>query len=43
VAQLQGLRRRIIVYSQGPVLKTQDGIEVFPFRHFADLLADQSL
>ena len=43
VTQLPGLRRRIIVYSQGPVLQTEDGIEVFPFRHFADLLADQSL
>ena len=43
VPQLQGLRCRIIVYSQCPVLQTEDGIEVLPFRHFADLLADQSL
>ena len=43
MTQLQGLRRRIIVYSQGPLLQTEDGIEVFPFQHFADLLADQSL
>jgi len=32
-----------IVYSQGPILQTEDGIEVFPFPHFADLLANQSL
>ena len=43
VTQLQGLRRRIIVYSQGPVLQTEDGIEVFPFQHFSDLLSEQAL
>lgn len=39
VAKLKGLRRRIIVYPQGPVLRTEDGIDVFPLQHFADLLS----
>ncbi|MBW1724801.1 MAG: ATP-binding protein [Deltaproteobacteria bacterium] len=39
VAKLKGLRRRIIVYPRGPVLRTKDGIDVFPFQHFTDLLA----
>jgi predicted AAA+ superfamily ATPase len=43
VAPLDGLRRRIIVYPNGPVLQTKDGIEVFPFQHFADQLADNAL
>jgi len=43
VAQLQGLCRRIIVYPRGPVLRTEDGIDVFPFQHFSDLLASNSL
>ena len=43
VAQLKGLKRRIIVYPKGPVLRTKDGIEVFPFQHFADLLAGDAL
>jgi predicted AAA+ superfamily ATPase len=43
VTQLKGLRRRIIVYPQGPILQTKDGIDVFPFQHFAQLLADNSL
>ena len=38
VAELEGLQRRIIVYPQGPVLRTEDDIEVYPFRDFADLL-----
>jgi len=42
-AELKGLRRRIIVYPSGPVLRTQDGIEVLPFQDFADLLAAGSL
>jgi hypothetical protein len=37
------LTRRIIVYPRGPVLKTKDGIDVFPFQHFSDLLASSSL
>jgi len=43
VSQLEGLRRRIIVYPRGPILRTRDGIDVFPFQHFADQLADNSL
>ena len=43
VARLEGLRRRIIVYSGKTVLRTEDGIEVFPFLHFANLLARRSL
>jgi predicted AAA+ superfamily ATPase len=43
VAQLKGLRRRIIVYPRGPVLRTEDGIDVFPFQHFSDLLAGNNL
>jgi predicted AAA+ superfamily ATPase len=43
LAGLQGVRRRIVVYPKGPVLRTADGIDVFPFRHFADLLAAGAL
>lgn len=43
VSQLEGLRRRIIVYPRGPILRTRDGIDVFPFQHFADQLVDNSL
>jgi len=43
VAQLKGLCRRIIVYPRGPILRTEDGIDVFPFQHFSDLLASNSL
>jgi predicted AAA+ superfamily ATPase len=43
VAPLQGLRRRIVVYPRGPVLRTTDGIEVWPFQHFADQLATNAL
>jgi predicted AAA+ superfamily ATPase len=43
VAPLEGLKRRIIVYPRGPVLRTEDGIEVFPFQHFAELMAGGSL
>ena len=43
VAQLKGLYRRIIVYPRGPVLRTEDGIDVFPFQHLSDLLAGNSI
>jgi uncharacterized protein len=43
VSQLQGLRRRIIVYPDGPVLKTKDGIDVMPFVHFSQLLSENAL
>lgn len=39
VKSLPGLRRRIVVYPQGPVLQTEDGIEILPFEDFAGLLA----
>lgn len=39
VAPMKGLLRRIVVYPRGPVLRTPDGIDVVPFRHFAELLA----
>jgi predicted AAA+ superfamily ATPase len=37
--ELKGLERRLVVYPQGPVLRTQDGIEVLPFQEFSSLLA----
>lgn len=43
VSGLKGLRRRIIVYPQGPVLQTKDGIDVIPFQNFADQLAENTL
>ena len=42
VADLKGLRRRINMVPRGPVPRTQDGIEVYPFLHFAELLAANS-
>jgi len=43
VAQLKGLQRRIIVYPRGPVMRTEDGIDVIPFQQFADQLACNTL
>ena len=43
LADLQGLRRRIIVYPDGPQLQTVDGIEILPFSHFCTLFADDAL
>jgi predicted AAA+ superfamily ATPase len=43
VAQLEGMQRRIVVYPDGPVMKTQDGIDVLPFRRFAEELASDAL
>lgn len=43
VEKMKGLCRRIIVYPRGPVLQTEDGIDVFPFHHFSDLLAGNHL
>jgi predicted AAA+ superfamily ATPase len=43
VESLPGLIRRIIVYPEGPRLKTRDGIEVFAFRDFADWLAEEKI
>jgi len=43
VAKMKGLCRRIIVYPRGPILRTEDGIDVFPFHHFSNLLAGNHL
>jgi predicted AAA+ superfamily ATPase len=43
VASLKGLRRRIVVFSRGPVMRTKDGIDVLPFQEFADQLASDVL
>jgi predicted AAA+ superfamily ATPase len=43
IADLPGLRRRLVVYPEGPVLRTEDGIEVVPFPHFCELLAGDAL
>ena len=40
VAGLAGLYRRIVVYPDGPILKTKDNIEIFPFRHFSMQVID---
>jgi predicted AAA+ superfamily ATPase len=42
VTKLEGLQRRIVVYPEGPVMKTQDGIEAMPFRRFAEELASDA-
>ncbi len=39
IAPLPGLTRRLIVYPEGPRLKTEDGIEVLPFATLAEMLA----
>src|SRR3972149_11924300 len=43
VAKLEGLKRRIVVYPDGPVMKTQDDIDAMLFRRFADELASDTL
>lgn len=43
VSELAGLKRRLIVYPTGPTLRTEDGIEVVPFQHFSQMLADNAL
>ena len=43
VAGLDGLTRRIIVYPEGPEMRTEDGIEVMPFAVFSDLLDNDDL
>lgn len=43
IAGLKGLKRRIIVYPQGSLMRTQDGIEGMPFDYFADQLAKNNL
>lgn len=39
IVELKGVQRRIIVYPDGPVMRTEDGIDVIPFRTFADQLS----
>ena len=43
IADLKGLRRKIIVYPQGPAMRTKDGIEGMSFEHFAEQLAENTL
>ncbi len=43
VADLDGLRRKIIVYPDGPELRTEDNIEILPFQSFSNLLANVDL
>ncbi len=43
IAELTGLQRRVVVYPHGPVLRTEDGIEVMPFDYFTNLLAENRL
>jgi predicted AAA+ superfamily ATPase len=43
IAGLPGLLRRIIVYPAGPILKTEDGIEVWPFAQFSRQLSAGTL
>ena len=35
IGQLKGVQRRIMIYPEGPILKTKDNIEVYPFQHFS--------
>lgn len=43
VAELPGLQRRLLVYPDGPSLRTRDGIEVVSFATFCRLLAEKKL
>ena len=43
IATLKGLQRRIVVYPRGSAMKTEDGIDILPFKQFADELAADSL
>lgn len=43
LAPFKGLRRRLIVCPSGRALRTKDGIEILPFRQFADQLAAKGL
>jgi len=42
-ADLNGLRRRVIVYPEGPLLRTEDDIEVVSFERFCGWLQEGSL
>ena len=39
IMELKGVQRRIIVYPNGPVMRTDDDIEVLPFQVFAEQLS----
>jgi predicted AAA+ superfamily ATPase len=39
IESLKGVKRRIVVYQYGTALRTRDGIDVLPFKQFADELA----
>jgi len=43
LTDLKALRRRIVVYPEGPELQTEDGIEILPFSRFSDLLSSGDL
>ena len=43
LTELPGLCRRLVIYPEGPELRTADGIEILPFSHFSNLLADDTL
>ena len=43
VRELKGMTRRIIVCPVGEIMKTEDGIEVWPFLHFCMVLAENRL
>ncbi|MDE3001269.1 MAG: ATP-binding protein [Gemmatimonadota bacterium] len=43
LAALPGLCRRLVVYPEGPELRTADGIEILPFSRFSNLLAADAL
>ncbi len=38
IAELDGVRRRILVYAGDTIQKTNDGIEVWPVAHLAEQL-----
>jgi len=43
IQPLKDLKRCIVVYPQGPAMRTKDGIDVLPFKQFADELAAGAL
>ncbi len=43
VSGLDGLCRRIVVYPEGPELRSHDNIEILPFQHFSNLLDTDEL
>jgi predicted AAA+ superfamily ATPase len=40
---LEGLRRRVLVYQGDSILRTEDGIDVWPFEVFSDRMAEGKL